>query len=632
MNDGMDDDDYVIEAPPVPEATYKPRAGARATAAPFASLHTDGGADGGSVPAGGKKGGKKAPNPRAGKAKRGKDGEAAQIVPGDAAAPGAGSFDPQEICELVDLWWELDGGDTFVLRTGDKETGKWARWPMGAVKQYIRKILKEQGRYIAQITRKGSDEVLSELDEVLIWARIHRSVDEVIPALAGFRAGTIKLSDGREVVVRRSPNLIEGVKGEWPTIKALIEGLLDIQGEPKQSDYFHAWCQVSYKSLRFGKPGSYKPGHALVIAGPGGSGKSRLQVNIVTPLLGGRSGDPTAFLTGDDSFNSDLIGSEHLMMEELLTNSWSAADRVNLSEAMKRMVANENKRLRLMRTDPITVQPFWRLTISMNNDPDKMRAFPMLTPDFRDKVVMLLAYKRPLPMPTQTDVQQEAFNTKIRSEMPAYIDWLVNEFQIPAPLLVDERGEDATRFGFNAQQHHSLSDALFEDTPAAQLLRLIDQAVIEKPMAGNIGIDYRLWELPHPYNLSGGKKRGGEWVNQPGVWEGSAEMLEDLLCGHKEGWKSSVMRSASRLMSKGSLPAMLARLREDQPDRVDKHDRAKLRGWMICAPVGGEPLPAAPAESEAYDPDKDDDAAADAAAAAEAGNGASDLAPAQGAD
>ena len=575
----MNEDEYIIDEPPVPAAAARVKKPAKGKA-------EDVGAPEEPVPV--KKGkGKKdaAANPRDGRVKKGKDGEAAQFVPGDGAAPNAGVFDPKEICELVDLWWELDGGDTFVLRTGDKETGKWARWPMGAVKQYIRKILKENGRYIAQATRKGSDEVLSELDEVLIWARIHRSVDEVIPALAGFRAGTIKLADGREVVVRRSPNLIEGEKGEWPTIRALIEGLLDIQGEAKQSDYFHAWCQVSYKSLRFGKPGSYKPGHALVIAGPGGSGKSRLQVNIVTPLLGGRSGDPTAFLTGDDSFNSDLIGSEHLMMEELLTNSWSAADRVNLSEAMKRMVANENKRLRLMRTDPITVQPFWRLTISMNNDPDKMRAFPMLTPDFRDKVVMLLAYKRPLPMPTQTDVQQEAFNTKIRSELPAYIDWLMNEFQIPTHLLVDDRGEDATRFGFNAQQHPSLSDALFEDTPAAQLLRLIDQA----DLLQQHGIDYKLWDLPYPHNTSGGKKRGGEWVNVPGVWEGSAEMLEDFLCGHKEGWSSSVMRSATRLMSKGSLPAMLARLREDQPDRVDKRDRIKVRGWAICAPVGVEP-------------------------------------------
>ncbi|MCA0450371.1 MAG: YbhB/YbcL family Raf kinase inhibitor-like protein [Proteobacteria bacterium] len=127
-----------------------------------------------------------------------------------------------------------------------------------------------------------------------------------------------------------------------------------------------------------------------------------------------------------------------------------------------------------------------------------------------------------------------------------------------------------------------------EDTPAAQLLRLIDQAEVLKPVAGHICTEYKLWELSYPHNMSGHKPRGGEWVNQPGVWEGSAEMLEDFLCGHKDGWGSSVARSAMRLMGKGSLPAMLARLREDQPERVDKRDRANMRGWAIAAPAGTE--------------------------------------------
>ncbi|MCA0450979.1 MAG: hypothetical protein LCH62_14630 [Proteobacteria bacterium] len=146
------EDEYLMEEPPVPAATHKPRP-QTAAAEPAAN---------------GKAKKIREPSARDGKAKKGKDGEAAKFVPG-AAAPA--QFDPQEICELVDLWWELDGGDTFVLRTGDKDTGKWARWPKGAVKEYIRKKLQEQGRYIALAPRKGSDEVLSELDEVLLWAR-----------------------------------------------------------------------------------------------------------------------------------------------------------------------------------------------------------------------------------------------------------------------------------------------------------------------------------------------------------------------------------------------------------------------------------------------------------------------------
>ena len=515
-------------------------------------------------------------NPRDGRTKKGAKGEPAQFEAGkDAAAPAPQSFDEAEICEQLNLWWENDGGDSFVVKTGND---LWSRWPVSSIKQLARLI---PDRWIALKTREK--ERLSEMDRLLLHARQHRCVEKVLPALAGYRAGVRELSDGRRVVIRMSPRLVEPVAGEWPVIKAMIEDRLKLGADDvDQSVYFHAWCKIALESLMFGEPGSFKPGHALVLAGPVGCGKSRLQV-LITLLLGGRKADPTAFLMGDDSFNADMMGAEHLMMEELLTSSWSAADRVNLSEAIKRMVANESKRMRLMRTDPLTVDPFWRFTLSMNNDPDKMRAFPMLTPDFRDKVVMLEVAKKALPMPTRTAAEQKAFNDTIKAEMPAYAHWLLNEFEIPEALLTAD-GEDATRFGFASFQHPRLAEQLFDDTPAANLLRLIDQAELQY----RTGVPCKLWDLTHPNNTSGHKVRGGAWENQPNVWQGSAEMLEDLLCGHMDGWTSSVGRSATRLIGKGSLISMLQRLREDRIDRVDKGDRAEQRGWQIAAP------PAAP--------------------------------------
>ncbi|MBB5038252.1 hypothetical protein HNQ64_002510 [Prosthecobacter dejongeii] len=512
---------------------------------------------------------KKAANPRDGKAKKGAKDEAATFSPGDAAAPKI--FDVDQVCDELNLWWENDGGDSFVVKTGGE---LWSRWPVSSIKQLARML---PGRLIALKTREN--ERLSEMDRVLLHARQARCVEKVLPALAGYRAGVRELSDGRRVVVRMSPKLIEPEKGEWSTVRALIEDRLNLgAGDVDQSVYFHAWCKIAYESLMYGEPGSYKPGHALVLSGPVGCGKSRLQVNIITPLLGGRKADPTAFLMGDDSFNADMMGSEHLMMEELLTSSWSAADRVNLSEAIKRIVANESKRMRLMRTDPLTVDPFWRFTLSMNNDPDKLRAFPMLTPDFRDKVIMLLVAKKPLPMPTRTAAEQKAFNDQVRKELPAYAYWLLNEFEIPTAMLTVD-GQDATRFGFGSFQHTQLSEQLFDESPAAQLLRLIDTAEI----CHIAGTPKKLWELKHPLNHSGRKPRGRPWENTPWVWEGSAEKLEELLCGHVEGWTSSVARAASRLLGKAGAATMLSRLAEDRIDRIAKRDRAEFRGWAIAA-------------------------------------------------
>ena len=74
-------------------------------------------------------------------------------------------------------------------------------------------------------------------------------------------------------------------------------------------------------------------------------------------------------------------------------------------------------------------------------------------------------------------------------------------------------------------------------------------------------------------------------MNLPGLWEGSAETLEDLLCGHADGWTSSVARAASRLLGKGGISTMLSRLAEDRFDRFAKRDRAEERGWAVSAPA-----------------------------------------------
>jgi hypothetical protein len=514
----------------------------------------------------------KEPPSRRGRVKPGKKGEPAQFQPGSAAPSQA--FDPGQVCEELKLWWENDGGDQFVVQVSDE---LWSKWPVASIKQLARML---PNRMIALKQREG--ERLSEMDRVLLHARQYRCVEKVLPALAGYRAGIRELQDGRKVVVKSSPRLIEPVAGDWSLIKELIEGRLKLDGGTDQSAFFHAWCRVAYESLRYGEPGSYKPGHALVLAGAVGSGKSRLQIQIVTPLLGGRTADPTAFLGGEDSFNADMMGAEHLMMEELLTGSQRTVDRVALSESIKRLIANESKRMRLMRVDPLSVDPFWRFTLSMNNDPDKLRAFPMLTPDFRDKVLMLLVQSRPLPMPTETVQEQKAYNDAVREQLPAYAHWLLNEFTITPELKTEVwSGRTQTRFGFAGWQHPDLAADLFDDTPAAQLLRLLDDATFDEDVGPN---GRKLWELEHPYNCSGRRGRDGEWKHQEGVWRGGADDLERMLLGEISGLKCSVEKSAVKLLRHASLGRLMSRLREDRIDRVDQDRTNARRLWMICAP------------------------------------------------
>lgn len=518
-----------------------------------------------------KKNEEKPRNPRRGRVKKGAPGKPAEFEPGDAAPSKA--FDPQEVCEELGLWWEADDGDRFVVQTGES----WAKWPEGKIKMLAR-LLPE--RLIALKARDG--ERLSEMDRVLVHAMQERCVEKVLPGLAGYRAGIQRLRDGRRVVVKSGPRLIEPVQGDWSLIRELIEGRLKIEEGIDQCQYFHAWCKVGYQSLLHGEPGSHKPGHVLVLAGPVGSGKSRLQMQIITPLMGGRDADPTAFLSGKDDFNADMMGAEHQMMEELSTGSHKTLDRVALSEAMKRLVANESKRMRLMRVDPLTVDPFWRFSLSINNDPDKMRAFPMLTPDFRDKVLMLLVQGKPLPMPTETVEEQKAWNDAIAAQLPAYAHWLLHEFEIEDGMKKQTwDARQNTRFGFAGWQHPELAADLFDDTPAAVLLRLVDDATFDEHMGAQ---GRKLWELEHPHNLCGRKRRDGTWEAITGSWRGGAEDLERLLLGEADGLTCSGAKAAVKIFRHHNISWLLSRLRADAIDRVDQDRTNHRRLWLIGAP------------------------------------------------
>ena len=188
---------------------------------------------------------------------------------------------------------------------------------------------------------------------------------------------------------------------------------------------------------------------------------------------------------------------------------------------------------------------------SVNDDPDKLRVLPLLTPDMKDKMQLFKIAAAPMPMPTMTLPERAAFRDTVKVELPAYAWWLLNEFTVPAEL----QGE---RFGVKSWLHPALEQELFEDAPAAELLRIIDAARWD-------GGRY-LWDL--------------ESVSQPSssIWEHGSHELADLLLN------STMAKEAERLLKHHKLDRLLARLKEDEPDRVIYHRTATDRRRMISRP------------------------------------------------
>lgn len=489
-----------------------------------------------------------APPKRRGKAKKPARGTPAEFEPGAVAAPKV--FDKGAVAKDFDLWWEDGAGSNFHVGDGDGKS--WSCWPEKKVMNLFKT------KFVRLKPREG--EQLSEAEQVLMHTMKKRRLDVTLSAIAGYRAGIYDVS-GRRVMVRSSPQLVVPAKGEWPTVEALIRGKLDFgYSDPEghgidQTVYFHGWMKTAVQGLYLGGPGNFRPGQCPIFAGPADCGKSRIQHQLITGLLGGRSADPGPYLFGRTDFNGEMFAAEHLMMEDP-ASSQKTVDRVFFGESLKQLVVNDTQRLHEKRENAIMVSPFFRTTITINDDPDKLRVLPLLTPDMKDKVMLFLVSPAPLPMPTATLEERQAFRDKIASELPAYAYWLLNEFEIPEELK-------SVRFGIKEWHHPTLMAELFDDTPAGELLRIVNAMEFTKCDG-----DLKLWDLE-----SASKTQGQSW-------EGTAFDLEKLMLSDS----CTLAREAKRLFMHSKVDRLLARLREDEPDRV-AHRRTKLaRHWVVSRP------------------------------------------------
>lgn len=512
-------------------------------------------------------------NPRRGVVKKSAPDLPAQFEPGSAAAPVM--IDCEKLAKDNHLYWKSGDGRNYMLKLPD---GRWARW----LEQDIIDLLRDQpGRAIAIKAR--DDERLSEVRRVMLWVRTNHGLDEVLPSLPGYGMGVHVLPQGEQVLVKSAPKMVEPKAGKWGTIKELIAGRLDLSGQPggiDQTPWFHCWCKVAIEALMRGKPGQWRAGHAMILLGPVGCGKNRLQENLITPLLGGRQANPKKFLFDGDEFNADVYRAEHLCMGEIPLPSQKMVDRTNLSERIKETVANAEQRMRLMRTEPSSVYPYWRLTISGNDDPDKLRNLPPLTGDYADKVLVFHCRRAPLPcFKSDSPEDQAAWRELILSEIPAYAHWLIHEFSIPDELLKYGDGRCATRFGFREFHHPVIKSAFYEDSPGAELLALIDAARFTGLDKVDLvkREDVALWELP--------SNAPNEGILQGLMWWERALKLQQLLTGETE-YASSVATMAKKFFQHNNITRTLHRLGEDEKNgdqRVTKGDTRDWRGWKITA-------------------------------------------------
>ena len=348
--------------------------------------------------------------------------------------------------------------------------------------------------------------------------------------VAGHREGFYE-QNGTRFLVTDSPNLIEPSAGSWPVLHAFLNGLLG--GDEEQLSVFKAWVKFAVKAVR---SSNRQPGQALVLAGPAGCGKSLLQ-GLITEILGGRSAKAALFLTGRTDFNAELFGAEHLILEDEFMST-KISERVKLGAGIKGLTVNELHPCHRKGSTIVNLRPLWRVSVSVNDDPEALLVLPPMDDHVEDKFILLRCIGAEFPMPTTTAEEQRAFRGTLTKELPAFLDEL-ERFEVPSHL-------SSSRYGVASYHNPQLAEDLASLSPESQLLELIDAA-------GNslFGVDER--------------------------WQGTAaELRVELLS------LPSTQRDARSLLEwKNAAGTYLGRLAKKHPKRVQHRRTAELRAWII---------------------------------------------------
>ncbi len=391
---------------------------------------------------------------------------------------------------------------------------------------------------------------LSPIDHALLEYQEQKNVSWSGP-LAGYRQGFYELS-GTRLLVTSSPNIIEPQDMDWAMLASVIDRILHAETN-EQTVHFYGWLKIAYTALRSSQK---QPGQVVAFCGPHGCGKSLLQ-RLVTQILGGRVAKPFQAMVGGTTFNADLFGSEHLEIADESPSTDIRARR-SFGAQIKNVTVNTDQRLHAKHRDAITLQPFWRMTVSLNDEQENLQILPPFDDSIEDKIMLFRAMPGTMPMPTGTSSERAAFEQRIFSEIPGLLNYLVT-MNIP-PCLKCER------FGIKHYHNPGILELLNETAPELRLLSLIDA---------------RFFMLRHalPSQLSSTHE-------SLQMIEMTALQIESQLTEYG----SSFSHEATRLLSwNHACGTYLGRLARSHPHRVQERRTPTQRLWRITPPTEGEP-------------------------------------------
>jgi hypothetical protein len=274
--------------------------------------------------------------------------------------------------------------------------------------------------------------------------------------LAGYPVGEYTIA-GKRILVTKGANPVKPRRGKWPTFKRLLEELFS-----DQAVHVMGWLKCGLEAIAAGPP--FRPGQLLAVAGPWGAGKSLFQ-GVITEIFGGRCAKPYRYLTGGTQFNSDLFGAEHLSIEDEAAST-DLRTRRTFGASLKNLCVNELQSFHAKGRDALSLTPFWRVSITLNEEPENLLVLPPLDESIRDKIILLRAGTATMPFDPEVITQRRAYREQLSAELPGFVHAL-QRWKIPP-------GQLDVRYGSKAYHDPSLVQELEELAPEWRLWSLIE--------------------------------------------------------------------------------------------------------------------------------------------------------------
>lgn len=358
-------------------------------------------------------------------------------------------------------------------------------------------------------------ESLSEVDRFLI--ETNKNPVNYSGPLAGHPAGII-VGPNERILVTEPCHVMEAQEGSCQIILRWLEELTG--DDPRQFQTLLYWLHLRRKALL---TSTWRPGQLLVLAGPAGCGKSFLQGQIITPLLGGRIVRPYRYMAGGTDFNADLFSAEHLSIEDE-SPSRDLQSRRRLGSQIKSMLFSKVQSCHPKGRTPIHLAPIWAMTLSVNEEPENLMVLPPLDESLADKIIILKC-RKPTPPTYPAPDEMHALIAMVNNELPA-LAYYLDQLGIPPEFA-------EPRTGLRSFHNGEILEALNGLSPEAKLDQIITASILQSSTS----------------------------------WRGKALELETILTRSDSPWRHEAQRLFHFNTACG---VYLARLAASMPDRYRK--------------------------------------------------------------